>query len=130
MKSPVIIQRVLLLVILFSVLCLVTPASIRAESPFAVSQGVDTAQALQPANPNASENAKRVLNYLDTLPNRQENRVIAGQHLNYHIKDAAGGYNDYVKKLYNSTGKWVGIIGLDYGFGSTCGNFGGKPDIN
>jgi mannan endo-1,4-beta-mannosidase len=73
-----------------------------------------------PANPNASDDAKKVLSYTASLPNRPGRRVISGQHLGYRIRDAARGYDDYVVALYEATGKWVGMIGLDYGLGCTA----------
>jgi mannan endo-1,4-beta-mannosidase len=72
-----------------------------------------------PANPNATNEAKQVLNYLGNLPNNAENRVISGQHLWHGLCCTETGYNDYVANLKNKTGKWVGLIGVDYGVKST-----------
>jgi mannan endo-1,4-beta-mannosidase len=76
---------------------------------------------LEPANPNASADARKVLNYLAHLPDRQDNRVVSGQNLVWHIREARVGYEDSVVALYHSTGKWVGMIGLNYGHGCTPG---------
>jgi mannan endo-1,4-beta-mannosidase len=74
---------------------------------------------LKPANPNASADAKEVLNYLNRLQDRQDNRVVSGQNLTWHISEAGAGYEDNVVALYGSTDKWVGMIGLNYGHGCT-----------
>ena len=55
---------------------------------------------VETANPNASADAKRLLNYLAHLPDRQENRVISGQNV---IATALGntpnGYRNYVMEF-------------------------------
>jgi len=66
-----------------------------------------------PVNPNATANAKKVLSYLYGLSDAGFNGVIAGQNLG-HGNEAAGGYTNLVQSLYNNTGKWIGMIGLDY----------------
>ena len=69
-----------------------------------------------PANPNASADARKVLNYLAHLPDRQDNRVISGQSLRSSIGLAGAGYREFVVDLHAVTDKWVGMIGLDYGW--------------
>ncbi len=72
------------------------------------------------ANPDASPDAVKVLEYLTMLSNSSIPGVISGQNC-YHgnqITDASSeqGYRKMVEALYNKTGKWVGIIGVDYEF--------------
>jgi len=61
------------------------------------------------ANPNASAEAKAVLQYFVSLPNRQENRVISGQQIS-----TPKNYESMVKALYDSTGMWPAMLGGDY----------------
>jgi beta-mannanase len=115
MKSRAVNHRVLLEVILLSTLWLSplpTPVT---------SAAVPHASALEPANPYASDDTRKVLNYLARLPDREDNRVISGQHLGHGLAGVATGYDDYVVELHESTARWVGIIGVDYGVGSTPG---------
>ncbi len=67
--------------------------------------------AVDPANPNASSDAKLILNFFASLTDRQDHRLISGQFIGY-----SGGVNNYgvVTDIYNNTGKWVGIVGSDY----------------
>jgi mannan endo-1,4-beta-mannosidase len=114
MWSRTIIRGVLLVLFLLSTLwpaVLATPATSTAAS---------AVPALEPANPNASTDARQVLNYLVSLPGRKDNRVIAGQNLAHSIVRASSGYDAYVVGLHASTGKWVGLIGADYGGPSTA----------
>ena len=74
---------------------------------------------LSTANPNTGENARKVLDYIASLPEQQENRVISGQHLGHGIKYTPDIYHDLVETLHNTTGKWIGMVGADYGVGST-----------
>jgi mannan endo-1,4-beta-mannosidase len=84
---------------------------------------------LKPANPNASVDAKKVLNYLNRLQDRQDNRVVSGQNLAWHISEAGAGYEDNVVALYHSTGRWVGMVGLNYGHGCTPGEISAGNQI-
>jgi mannan endo-1,4-beta-mannosidase len=67
--------------------------------------------ALDPANPNASGNAKLILNYYAALTSRADHRLISGQFIGF-----SGGVNNYgmITDIYNNAGKWVGIVGSDY----------------
>lgn len=80
---------------------------------------VTYAKTFTPANSNATIETLQVLNYLGNLPNNSENRVVAGQHLWHGLCCTDTGYNDFVVDLKNQTGKWVGMIGVDYGVQST-----------
>jgi len=75
---------------------------------------------VETANPNASADAKKLLNYLAQLPYRSDNRVISGQNIiATSLGNTPNGYRNYVVSLYEATGKWVGVIGINYGWGST-----------
>lgn len=78
------------------------------------------AAAMGPANPDASESARKVLSWIAGLPQRTDNRVISGQHLSHGIRYAATGYAEYVEALHAATGKWVAMVGADYGCGSSA----------
>jgi mannan endo-1,4-beta-mannosidase len=83
-----------------------------------------------PANPNASEDTRKVLSYIASLPDRPDRRVISGQYISYKIGSAGGGYSGYVEALHNLTGKWVAIVGGDYGWGSTAAEIAaGNPTL-
>lgn len=73
---------------------------------------------LQTANPNANPDTRKILNYLSCLPNRSDNRVISGQYTSGPGADGQlwppNAYEDYVVRLYNETGKWAAMIGMDY----------------
>lgn len=66
-----------------------------------------------PANPNASEHARCVLDYFSQLPSRSTNRVISGQMINVALlPDVA--FDSAIVSIYSRTGKWVGIVGANY----------------
>jgi len=73
------------------------------------------AAAAPPANPNASAKAKQVLAYLQSLPQKAANKVLSGQNAQVGPK-APTGYTDFVEKLQQQTGKWVALVGVDYGY--------------
>jgi hypothetical protein len=89
-----------------------------------------TAWGIEPANPNASEDARKVLAYLYNLPNQPEHRIISG-----HFCGGSVGPNDKVDQgfyqfslqevaeLHELTGQWVGLIGGDY-----CAGFFDSPN--
>jgi mannan endo-1,4-beta-mannosidase len=68
---------------------------------------------IKTANLNAHPNARKILNYLASLRNRTEKRVIVGQQLadNSAIEEK---YQALVETLYLETGKWVALIGNGY----------------
>ena len=64
-----------------------------------------------PANPHASADARAVLAYLQAQP--ANCAIIAGQ----NVKSGevmAGDYAEVVVGLHNTTGQWVGLLGMDY----------------
>lgn len=68
-----------------------------------------------PANPNASPKARQVLTYLQGLSQKANNRVLSGQNAGMG-SNAVAGFTNYVEKLQQQTGKWVALLGADYGF--------------
>jgi len=76
------------------------------------SQGyVLQASTIQTANPNASEDSKRLLNWISNLPNRTDTRVISGQHAGSSSFERQ--YQTHIVDLSVRTGKYVGLMGLD-----------------
>jgi len=73
-----------------------------------------TALALEPANPNAMLEARQVLNYLDSLDKKTSNKIISGQHVG--SSSFYQNYNPLVRDIYNETGKWLALIGVDFGW--------------
>jgi mannan endo-1,4-beta-mannosidase len=67
------------------------------------------------AQVNRSEDAQKVLNYIDCLSGEVFNGVIIGQNLG-HGPEIKTKYDQYIEQLYQETGKYVGMIGLDYEF--------------
>ena len=113
MRTRPILSRALIHLILISILWLATPTT-----PFSLAAAPDYS-GLEPANPYASEDARKVLNYLAGLPDQGNDRVISGQNISHNINSAASGYNNHVVSLYNATDKWVGLVGADYGSGAS-----------
>lgn len=62
-----------------------------------------------------SENAQKVLNYINCLSGEIFNGIIIGQNLG-HGPEIKSKYDQYIEQLYQETGKYVGMIGLDYEF--------------
>lgn len=65
-----------------------------------------------PVDPQATENARELLEYIRLLPMRSERKVLSGQDIG-HL-DGPQGYYDYVFGLHERTGKWPALIGADY----------------
>ncbi len=66
-----------------------------------------------PANPNASERTRCVLEYFALLPSRPENKVISGQMLDVALLPPAA-FDSAIVRIFSRTGKWVGIVGANY----------------
>src|SRR5271165_198909 len=75
---------------------------------------LNQARAIDTANPDASPDAKKILNYLPTLPGHYDRRVISGQQFGPG-ENAGGLFAEQVKTLHNAAGKWVAMVGADYG---------------
>lgn len=77
---------------------------------------------IRPANPNATKEARKVLDWLYHLPQRAEHRLVSGHLAGGSVGPAApkgqdGGYRfklDEIEYLHQISGKWVGLIGADY----------------
>lgn len=70
---------------------------------------------LTPKILGASTKSQEVLNYIASLNAKTSNQVLSGQ----QTGDAAGGlsgYKQFVEGLYQKTGKWVAMIGIDYSY--------------
>jgi mannan endo-1,4-beta-mannosidase len=65
------------------------------------------------ADPNAMQDAKRILAYYYSLTSKTDTRVIAGQ-LAYYSSGFAQGYTQNIVGLQTATGKWVALLGADY----------------
>ena len=55
-----------------------------------------------------------IINYMDDLVS--QNKIIVGQQCRDGEAIYYSGYQDFVVNLYNQTGKYVGIVGADYGW--------------
>ena len=75
----------------------------------------------QTANPDASSDAKAILNYMVSLPDRSDKRVISGQFMGY-AGQISSGYQTEIVALHTKTGKWVAMVGTDFAF-SDAANF-------
>ncbi|HEX2954835.1 MAG TPA: hypothetical protein VHR47_12750, partial [Bacillota bacterium] len=64
---------------------------------------------------DVTENKQAILAYLSDLTNDVKPGVISGQNCGHGNEIAASGlYNQYIEKLHNNTGQYVGIVGIDY----------------
>jgi hypothetical protein len=85
------------------------------------------ALAIDTANPDASPDAKKILNYLPTLRGYYDRRVIAGQQ--FGPGEDAGAFAAQVEKLRDPAGKWVALLGADYGYAQSNPQSGGEPSV-
>ncbi len=77
---------------------------------------------IQPADPEATSAARKVLAYLYELPNRSENRLVSGHLAGGSVgpgvpDEVCSGYRfkmDEIEYLHEVSGQWVGLIGADY----------------
>ncbi len=58
---------------------------------------------------------QNILNYLKFLPSLDSNRIISGQQCG-HSQEVPTYYNNMIVGLHNKTGRWVGLMGADYGY--------------
>ena len=81
----------------------------------------EIAYAATPCNPQATARAKQILDFLEGLPKRADNRVVSGQNVG-HVSSIPGGYAKYIEQLHDQTQKWVALLGVDYGFSLDSGD--------
>lgn len=71
-----------------------------------------------PSNPNASQETKAVLKYLAEISEDSDHKTIIGQNCGHtadiYDDEHIMSYSRLVEGLYKETGKWVGLIGVDY----------------
>ena len=60
-----------------------------------------------------AEKRKRILNYLRSLPEKSEGKLLSGQQCEAWPKIGKTGLND-LSKVYGKTGRWPAIGGFDY----------------
>lgn len=71
-----------------------------------------------PANPAANLESRKVLNWLQQLPQQTTDRVMSGQNLAHHPYNVPQGYANYVEGLETDTGYRPLLVGADFGRGS------------
>jgi mannan endo-1,4-beta-mannosidase len=84
---------------------------------------------IQTANPKAHPDAKKILQYLDSIPKKKENRVVSGQFAQYG-NSLTSGYNSDIVGLNTKVGKWVAMIGTDWNDFNSGKAFQPQPLIN
>lgn len=67
-----------------------------------------------PANPRATPDAYKVLQYLTGLPERKEKRFLLAQDIWSYEGGMVGGYERFVAKLAEKTGKWLPMLHVSY----------------
>jgi hypothetical protein len=76
---------------------------------FAIICGVRT-PAAEPANPQAAKKARAILDYIESLPQRADKRLISGQFCDAGPRARIGP----CQEAFVKTGHWPAMIGLDY----------------
>jgi mannan endo-1,4-beta-mannosidase len=71
----------------------------------------------EPANPHASEKARAVLRYFQSLEGRADRKIVSGQFTNF----GKGASLRDCELAYRQTGHWPAMIGVDYADFSTGG---------
>ena len=66
--------------------------------------------AAEPANPEANPKACAILNYIESLPQRTDKRLISGQFSDF----GQGAKLGACQEAFAKTGHWPAMIGLDY----------------
>ncbi|MGQ9607097.1 MAG: glycosyl hydrolase [Thermogutta sp.] len=69
------------------------------------------AAGIEPSNPNASEDARTILQWLESLPARETNRLIVGHYFNGTVRQ---GIDTNIKPIYDHTGKWLALAASDF----------------
>ena len=67
-----------------------------------------------PANPRATADAYKVLQYLTELPDRERRRFLPAQDIWSYEGGIDGGYERFVVKLAEKTGKWLPLLHVSY----------------
>lgn len=70
---------------------------------------------LTPSSLGASAKSHEILNYIASLNAKTSNKVLSGQQIGDAEKGLIG-YKQFVERLYQKTGKWVAMIGIDYSY--------------
>ncbi len=68
----------------------------------------------QTANPNANTKTKQTLQYFNALKSATTNNILLGQNIG-HGGEVTNYINTLVNNLQQQTGKYIGMIGADYG---------------
>ena len=75
---------------------------------------------ISPVNPNATNDACKVLSYLDDLTDERRPGVVSGQNVEHGDEmldpEPDEGWSYLIEQLHANTGKWVGMAGVDYEF--------------
>jgi mannan endo-1,4-beta-mannosidase len=81
----------------------------------AVSLAQTRTNRIEPASPQALPEAAAILNYLCNLPYRQDRKLISGQFESWgnDVKPLSNPSNQ-LAIVYQQTGKWVGLVGVEY----------------
>src|SRR5689334_5825967 len=66
--------------------------------------------AAEPANPKANQQARAILNLIESLPQRSDKRLVSGQFCDFGSRARLGPCQD----AFSKTGHWPAMIGLDY----------------
>jgi len=66
---------------------------------------------LEPSNPNATEDVRKILKWLESLPKRTDNRVVSGHYFNMRVQE---GIDKYVRPIHEQTGKWLALAAHDF----------------
>ena len=105
--------RKLVAILIFLMLTMVSAAN-AATGPSMPPATKDDTTSPRPANVNASATTKAVLSYFHTLSSRNNKRLIIGQFGAYGDGTGADTAMKQIKKIYDRTGKWVALTGMDY----------------
>jgi mannan endo-1,4-beta-mannosidase len=75
--------------------------------------GCSEKSTVTPSSMPVKEKRDRLLAYIQDLPNRDSSRVISGQQCG-NTQTLPADYNKYIRGLYDQTGKWCALIGVDF----------------
>ena len=69
-----------------------------------------TSSAAEPANPETNPKGRAILNYIESLPQRSDKRLISGQFCDF----GQGAKLGACQEAFAKTGHWPAMIGVDY----------------